>query len=151
LLATLVVTALPYTLKPLHPQREGHKHAGLWLADNLGETDHLVDPLTWGEWYAGRTLHRTVEYKGHPDATWVIIETGKTSPHSRLPQWERARELAGQGEQVFRWPADAPPGAFAVEVYRITHPKPGRTRPPVAPRPRDVPPPARDGDGGSGE
>jgi len=120
-LVLLVASALPYTLKPLHPQREGHKHAGQWLAGNLGEGDHLVDPLTWGEWYAGRTLYRTVEYKGQPEATWVIVETGKTSPHSRLPQWERARELAAQGERVYRWPADAAPGAFAVEVYRIVH------------------------------
>lgn len=121
LLAVLVVVALPYTLKPLHPQRVGHKYAGLWLSLHLNEGDHLVDPLTWAEWYAGRTIYRTVEYKGRPAFTWVVIETGKTSPHSRLPQWEWAKELARRGERVYRWPEDAPEGAFAVEVYRIRH------------------------------
>ncbi len=142
-LVLLVASALPYTLKPLHPQREGHKQAGLWLAGKLGETDHLVDPLTWGEWYAGRTLYRTVEYKGQPEATWVIVETGKTSPHSRLPQWERARELAAQGERVYRWPTDAAPGAFAVEVYRIVHHhhSTGKAKAAVAPGPGPAGPP----------
>jgi hypothetical protein len=132
LLVVLVAGAVPYTLKTLHPQREGHKHAGRWLAEpgRMHDTDWLIDPLTWAEWYAGRTLYRTVEYTGQPRTTWVIVEEGKTSPHSRLPQWEHARELINQGEKVYQWPADATADQPRVCVYRITHerPKPRQRR-----------------------
>jgi hypothetical protein len=120
LLATLVLTALPFTLKPLHPQREGHKHAGKWLAEHMQPEDWLVDPFAWGEWYAGRTLYRTTEYRGQPSTTWVIVEEGKTTPHSRLPQWEHAQQLKARGEAVFEWHA-ATPGdeTVAVKVYKV--------------------------------
>jgi hypothetical protein len=129
ILVVLVAGTLPYTLKTLHPQREGHKHAGRWLAGHLQDSDWLVDPLTWAEWYAGRTLYRTVEYTGQPRVTWVIVEEGKTSPHSRLPQWEHALELISKGEKVYQWPEDATADQPRVCVYRISHPSPG-------PRPR---------------
>lgn len=134
LLMALVVTALPYTLKPLHPQREGHKHAGRWLAEpgRMQDGDWLVDPLTWAEWYAGRTLYRTVEYKGQPDVIWVVVEEGKTSPHSRLPQWDHARDLIKKGEKVYQWPQDAVANEPRVCVYRIQQtPAPVRAKKPA--------------------
>ena len=90
ILIAIVVSALPYTLKPMHAHREGHKHVGLWLANNMDENDWLKDPLAWGEWYAGRTLYHPPVYHGRPTSVWVIVEKGKGSPHSRLPQWEEA-------------------------------------------------------------
>jgi hypothetical protein len=120
LLVALVVSALPYTLKPMHPHREGHKHAGKWLASHIGERDWLIDPLAWGEWYAGRTLYTTPVYHGKPEFIWVIIEKGKDSPHSRLPQWERAVNLTAGREPVYRWPETAVNGP-GVEVYRLRY------------------------------
>ncbi len=124
ILLTIVVAALPFTLKTMHAQREGHKHAGLWLSQHIQEDDWLVDPFTWGEWYAGRTLYRTVEYKGQPASTYVIVEEGKTSPHSRLPQWEHAKELKQHGERVYHWPEHVPVERATVHVYRVVHKSP---------------------------
>mgnify|MGYP001100250940 CR=1 FL=1 len=118
----LVVTALPQTLQPLHPHREGHKHAGLWLAGQLQDQDWLVDPFCWAEWYAGRTLFRTTEYHGRPLRTWVVVEEGKVSPHSRLPQWEQAQELARHGQPVYQWPQQASSDQPRVVVYRVDDP-----------------------------
>jgi hypothetical protein len=120
ILLAIVVAALPVTLKPMHTHREGHKHAGRWLADKIGENDWLKDPLAWGEWYAGRTLYNPPVYHGRPDNIWVITERGKGSPHSRLPQWEQAEKLAEGRTPVYRWPEDAPPEGPAVEVHRLS-------------------------------
>jgi hypothetical protein len=121
LLVAIAVSALPYIVKPMHQQREGHKHAGLWLAEHMQEGDWLIDPLTWGEWYAGRTLYRTVEYKGQPAVVWVIVEEGKASPHSRLPQWDDAKERIKnqKGVKVYQWPETATDDEARVCVYRI--------------------------------
>jgi hypothetical protein len=138
LLAALVVSALPYTLKPLHPHREGHKHAGLWLAKSMEKGDHLIDPLSWAEWYAGLTLHRTAEYKGRPEHVWVVVEKGKGSPHSRIPQWNHAVEITTGRTPAYRWPEDAPPDGPAVEVYKLKYHEanPGAAPPPQPPPPR---------------
>lgn len=119
LASMLVVTALPQTLQPLHAHREGHKHAGLWLAGQLHDQDWLVDPFCWAEWYAGRSLYHTTEYRGRPHRTWVVVEEGKISPHSRLPQWEQAQELARHGQAVYQWPPHAASNQPRVVVYRV--------------------------------
>ncbi len=117
--AVLILTALPATLRPLHPQREGHKHTGLWLAGQLQPEDWVVDPLCWAEWYAGRTLYDPPGFHGRPRRVWVIIEEGKTSPHSRLPLWELACDLRQHGIQVYQWPPSAASDACRVTVYRV--------------------------------
>ena len=119
--AILVMLTVPYAMKPLHPHREGHKHAGHWLAEHMNEKDWLQDPLAWAEWYAGRTVYKTVSYHGHPEYIWVVIENGKKSPHSRIPQYEEAlQRVRESGEKPrFRWPEDAPAEGPAVEVYKV--------------------------------
>lgn len=119
ILLAIVVAALPVTLKPLHSHREGHKHVGRWLTDKMSPNDWLMDPLAWAEWYAGRTLYNPPLYQGRPDSVWVITERGKGSPHSRLPQWERAKKLAEGRAPVYRWPEDAPEEGPVVEVHRL--------------------------------
>src|SRR5436305_530462 len=74
LLIAVIASALPVTLKPMHAQREGFKHAGewfkaevedKWLAANEGRVKEqydppypkLVDPFEWTGWYSGRTLY----------------------------------------------------------------------------------------------
>lgn len=123
---TMLVTALPYTLKPMHPQREGHKHVGVWLAANMDDKDWLKDPLAWAEWYAGRTVYRTPVYHNRPEFTYVVCETGKGSPHSRLPLWDEVNQMVKAARDqncppVYRWPEDAPPDGPAVEVYKIPY------------------------------
>ena len=144
ILVAVVAAALPVTLKPMHVQREGHKHAGQWLADRMGPTDWLKDPLAWGEWYAGRTLYYPPVYHGQPESIWVIVEVGKSSPHSRLPLWDEAKQLTAGRKPVYRWPENAPDDGPAVMVYRIRweelHPPVvGQPKQPVAPAPRVKP------------
>lgn len=121
LLVGLVLAALPYTIKPMHPQREGHKHAGQWLAGQIADSDWLRDPLSWGEWYAGRTLYRTPVCHGTPTSVWVIVEKrgAKDSPHSRLPLWEEAVRLSAGRTPKYQWPED-PNATFAVQVFQLT-------------------------------
>lgn len=146
ILAAVVVSTFPYTFKPMHAGREGHKHAGRWLATHIAPGDWLIDPLSWAEWYAGRTLYSPVVYHGHPQIIWVVVEAGKGSPHSRIPQWEHAVSLTKGREPVYRWPEGAPPAGPAVEVYRIENPPPA---PAAVSRPRRdaaaPPPPAKPG------
>ena len=144
ILAAVVAAALPVTIQPMHQHREGHKHAGQWLATQMGPNDWLMDPLAWGEWYAGRTLYNTPVYHGRPDNIWVIIEKGKGSPHSRLPQWDDANHLVAGRQPVYRWPSSAPVEGPAVEVYKISyeeaHPSPpAKNARPAAPPPRSAP------------
>ncbi|MCE9563759.1 MAG: glycosyltransferase family 39 protein [Planctomycetes bacterium] len=119
----LIVWTVPYALKPMHPHREGHKHAGRWLADHMSEKDWLQDPLAWAEWYAGRTVYKTATYDGQPEYIWVVIEKGKGSPHSRLPQWDEAKRRATEAgaKPAYRWPENAPPEGPAVEVYKVKY------------------------------
>jgi hypothetical protein len=147
ILVALVLSALPYTIKPMHPQREGHKHAGLWLAEHMkpdkqGEQgDWLKDPLSWGEWYAGRTLYKTPVCHGRPEYVWVIIESGKNnSPHSRLPLWEESLKLTAGRHPVYRWIAPGTDGP-AVEVYKLTYEEYEKVVPPEQPPPTPQPRP----------
>lgn len=141
ILVAVVASALPVTLQPMHAHREGHKHAGRWLAEHMGPDDWLKDPLAWGEWYAGRTLYNTPVYHGRPEHIWVIVEVGKGSPHSRLPQWEEAKQLTGDRKPVYRWPEDAPAEGPAVEVYKLKYEE--VYPPPALGRKRNVAPPPR--------
>ena len=71
ILATLVALSLPFALKPMHQHREGHKHAGLWLAHHITDKDAIIDPFCWAEWYAG------------PHAVPHIVESEGVSEHLR--------------------------------------------------------------------
>jgi hypothetical protein len=105
LVAAIVVSALPYTFKSLHSQREGHKHAGRWLAANMGGQDFLKDPLSWAEWYAGRTFYIPPRYHGRPERVWVVWEYGRSTPHSRLPSrrdWSPAARRSSAGRRTRR-------------------------------------------------
>jgi 4-amino-4-deoxy-L-arabinose transferase-like glycosyltransferase len=135
MLLALVAGALPYTLKTMHPQREGHKHAGQWLATHMKEGDWLVDPFTWAEWYAGRTLYKTVRYEGQPATGWTVLESEKKPiPHSRLPQWEEALKMKANGTLAYHWPEDVPPEDAAVLVYRVDYKPPPPAPPPKKPK-----------------
>jgi hypothetical protein len=118
-LVVLVASALPFTLKPMHAQREGHKHAGRWLAAHAREGDWVKDPLGWGEWYAGRALYTIPAPGERAGSVWVIVERGKKGPHSLLPLWEESNTLAAGRTPVYRWPEGGPQPGPAVEVYRL--------------------------------
>jgi hypothetical protein len=121
LLIALVASSLPFALKPMHWHREGHKHAGLWLAERIRDTDALVDPFCWAEWFAGRTLYRTSWNPTPSTSTYVIWENKSDSPHSRLPLYEQAKELKNTpgARIVYHWPENVPPEQAAIHVYQL--------------------------------
>ncbi len=121
LLMAVVASSLPFALKPMHSHREGHKYAGLWLAERIRDTDALVDPFCWTEWYAGRTLYRTSWNPTPSTSTYVIWENKSESPHSRLPLYEQAKELKNTpgARIVYHWPQNVPPEQAAIQVYRL--------------------------------
>lgn len=129
LLVMLMATALPSTLKPLHANREGHKHVGRKLAELLSEHEArnepvtVVDPFCWAEWYAGRTLYFVPADSADARVRYVILDD-KTRPedHARLPRLEVARALAAGGRVVYHWPEDVPEDQAKVKLYRFDGP-----------------------------
>lgn len=121
LLVALVAGSLPFALKPLHPNREGHKHAGRWLAEHMKGDGALCDPFAWAEWYAGRTLYRTSWNPLASRNTYVIVEPNAKTPHSRLPVFEESQRLRAHptARVVFSWPAGAPADKVQVQVVKL--------------------------------
>jgi hypothetical protein len=112
LLAAVVVSALPATLKPLHQQRWGHVLAGWYLAEHAQPEDVIVDPFEWAQFYSGRTMWSIPQDPKNPPRSWVVLvaETGDpkrdSHPDSRLPRLELAQSIAFHPASavVFQWP-----------------------------------------------
>lgn len=121
ILVALVVSSLPFALKPMHPHREGHKHAGEWLASRMSDNDAIVDPFCWAEWYAGRTLYRISWNPPVSRSTYVIWENTTATPHSRLPALPVAKELLQHptARIVYHWPENVPKEEATVQVWKL--------------------------------
>ena len=125
LLVILVGMALPSALKPLHANREGHKHAGQWLASQLKPEDCLIDPFCWAEWYSGRSLYYVPAdppANPPPVVTYAIVDDKmRGDEHVRLPRLEQAKGVAadGRSEVVYHWPENEPVETAKVKVYRL--------------------------------
>lgn len=125
LLGLLVATALPSTLKPLHANREGHKHAGEWLRDRLQGDDCLIDPFEWAGYYSQRTLHHIFPDPEHPEVTYVVVDDKvREDAHTRLRRMDDARAVLADGrtQLVYHWPEDVPETQAKVKVYRLVRP-----------------------------
>ncbi len=122
LLVVLVTASLPFTLKTMHPNREGHKHAGKWLAANMKENEALADPFCWAAWFSGRTLYRPSDYNPPSSrATYIVLENKSTTPHSRLPTLPEAKLFASHpsARVVYHWPENVPAERAIVHVVKI--------------------------------
>lgn len=122
LLVALVLGSLPFALKSMHPNREGHKHAGKWLAANLKPDEALVDPFCWAAWYSGRALYRPDGYNPPTSrATYVVLENTPNTPHSRLPVLPEAKRVALQpgARVVYHWPENVAKEDAVVHVIKV--------------------------------
>lgn len=121
LLVALVASSLPFALKTMHPHREGHKHAGRWLAAHMTGNDAIIDPFCWAEWYAGRTLYRVSWNPPISRNTYVIWENTSATPHSRLPALPEAKRLKESVDAriVYHWPEDVLAEKAAVQVWKL--------------------------------
>jgi hypothetical protein len=131
LLVILVGLALPATLKPMHSNREGFKHAGEWLGEHCHTGACVIDPFAWTEWYAGRSLYYIPpDPPPHspPLVTYAIVDDKMHGgEHERLPRLDAAKNVIADGrkEVVYHWPEDVPLDQAKVKVYmliRITTP-----------------------------
>jgi hypothetical protein len=122
LLGLLCLASLPFAVKPLHRNREGHKAAGRWLATQLAPADAVIDPYTWAEWYSGHGLLRPGEWTAElPPVTYVVLENTAAAPESPLPMLNWAREVAARpgAEVVYQWPEGVPATEAKVRVVRV--------------------------------
>ncbi|MBN9521905.1 glycosyltransferase family 39 protein [bacterium] len=124
LLALIVLAALPSTLKPLHANREGFKHAGRWLADNVKTGDMVIDPFEWSQWYSGRSLYAIPPdpKEDPPRMTYAVVDDRtRADEHVRLPRLEAAINVMNDGRSrvVYHWPEDGPVEAAKVKVYQL--------------------------------
>ena len=118
LVVMIAATALPSTLKPLHAHREGHKHAGHWLAKYAQPQDVIVDPFEWAQYYSGRTLYFIPPDPADAKVLYSVLENTPDNPHSRLPRLDLAKSVAASGILVYHWPEDVPPEKARVHVYK---------------------------------
>jgi hypothetical protein len=123
LLAVLVLSAVPFAVKPQHRNREVHKQAGLWLAEHADPADAVVDPYTMAEWYAGRSTTRPGEWRAElPPVVYVVLENTSAKPESPMPLLEWSRELAKRPDAavVKHWPEGVPPSEAKLQVWKVT-------------------------------
>lgn len=123
LLVILVGLALPATLKPLHPNREGFKHAGQWLASRIENDDCLIDPFSWTEWYAGRSLYFVpADVSDRPKVTYAVVDDRmRGDEHDRLPRLDAAKNVLADGRRrlVYCWPEGSTEETAKVKIYRL--------------------------------
>jgi 4-amino-4-deoxy-L-arabinose transferase-like glycosyltransferase len=140
LLVILVGAALPITVRPLHANREGFKHAGIWLKQELeafrqrederfkatGKRDTyvVVDPFCWSSWYAEETLYFIPNDPPDAKVIYAVVDdrvrpTG--DEHGRLERMHEARNVLADGrrEPVFLWPQGATEETAKVKVYKL--------------------------------
>jgi len=119
--AAIAVSCIPPLLKPLHDNRVGHKHAGLYLANKLGENDLLIDPFEWAGFYSGRTVYGHPA-KLNPPAMYAILDEAKgEGAHGRLQHMPEAMQIDRdpRSELVFTWPPGSTQAEAKVRVYRL--------------------------------
>ena len=121
LLVGVVLVCLPPTLRSPHANRIGLKKAGDYLRDHAADSDIIVDPFSWSQFYAGASV---TTLPGEPDTakTLYTVLPGAADPskHDRLPKMQQARGIAASGKPVYVWPEDVPPEQARVVVYKTT-------------------------------
>lgn len=120
----LVLAGLPAHVRPLHSNRAGHHAAGVWMASQITDRDEVIDPFCWSHFYAGRVFREGKDQLAPLEerTRYVVIEQSD-NPHSRLPWYPIAKELAKRGERVYSWPEGRSPEKAHVVVYRVPPPQ----------------------------
>ncbi len=117
----LVAAMLPKAFEPLHANRLGFRHAGLWLAGHAEPWDKVIDPYCWSHYYAGKVFqegHEVAAPAGAAATTYVVLEESGHE-HSRLPLMKDAEALKKQGTAVFRWTGKRDKETVDVVVYAV--------------------------------
>lgn len=102
-LALLMAALLPWTLKPMHANRAGHRAAGLWLAEHANPNDIIVDPFCWAHYYAGAVFREGTEQPADYRPVHFVVIENSINQHTRLPALPDAKRQAEQGTLVYQW------------------------------------------------
>jgi 4-amino-4-deoxy-L-arabinose transferase-like glycosyltransferase len=121
LIATMTIAGLPRLLRPMHPNRMGHREAGRWLADHTTATDTVHDVHRWASFYSGRVLGQIDPADpSQPQRQFVIIDRASQRDFSigdaKLLDEETVRRNGGS--IVFSWPEHTPPNKGVV-IYQL--------------------------------
>jgi hypothetical protein len=122
LLLPLCVLPLPRTLAPLHADRAGFRAAGVWLAEHATLDDHIEDPYSWANYYAGRIFveDRTPKVPATPTAMWYVVLERSNNAHTHLPEVAAAERRATESGTVIQvWPVHRGKERAEVVVYAI--------------------------------
>lgn len=107
LLMVLGLVNLPRSVQPLHRSQEGHRQAGLWLADHMEYQDHLVDPYQWASFYAG------VTFQGRNKVSEAVSTLGiidlRDADLNRKQMWKDAGVMSQEATTVWSWPLSSSP------------------------------------------
>ena len=121
LLAALVGSCLPATIKPLHGDRLGHRLIGEYLKLHAGPEDVVIDPYTWAQYYSGRSVRGVPPDPAPARFRWAILEEGEGHPTlTRLKEAANVRDdTANPPTVVLRWDDPNHKGRSIV-LYRQT-------------------------------
>jgi 4-amino-4-deoxy-L-arabinose transferase-like glycosyltransferase len=121
LLLPLCAFPLLRTLAPLHADRAGFHAAGLWLAGHATLADHIEDPYSWANYYAGRVFleGQAPTLPTTPSALWYVVLERSSNQHTHLPEVAEAERRAAEGTPVQRWPVRRGKERAEVVVYAL--------------------------------
>jgi hypothetical protein len=128
LLLGIIAAVLPRTLEPLHANRKGFRHAGLWLGERVRPWDSVLDPYCWSHYYAGKVFHEGTNAtppEGVTPVDYVVVEIAGNE-HARLPLMKEAGERSRRGEVVFRWTGRRRKEVVEVVVFAVPRVVSGR-------------------------
>jgi hypothetical protein len=103
---TCIITT-PRSLGSLHDDRQAFRHAGLWLAENTGERDYVVDTHCWAAYFAGRPYYEMDAVFTPPEnchTVYIVLEETWRNRVSHLRSAQIARDWAKMGQPVYRHP-----------------------------------------------
>jgi hypothetical protein len=133
-LAMLAVLAalLPKTLEPLHVNRNGFRHAGIFIGQRAKPWDEVLDPYSWSHYYAGKVFQegrKADRPEGAVPVKYVVLEmSGREASdpdqprqHTRLPLVQEAMREGGRtgSQPIFRWTGKRNKEEVEVIVYQV--------------------------------
>ncbi len=117
LLLALLAPALPRSLEPLHANRAGFRDVGFWLAEHAEPSDHILDPYSWANYYAGRVFQGETP---SPSARteYVVLEDSQNE-HRHLPGQREAVADSKKGQEVYHWFGRHGRERVSIRVYAV--------------------------------
>ncbi len=128
----IIGALLPKTLEPLHVNRNGFRHAGIFIGQRAKPWDEVLDPYSWSHYYAGKVFQEGHKANRPDDAVpvkYVVLElSGREAgdpdqprQHTRLPLVQEAMHEGGRtgSQAIYRWTGKRNKEEVEVIVYQV--------------------------------